>query len=280
MKARRSHRRQGRTGHQAFTRLEALTLTATGALLFFLVLPTLSQSREGAWSALCVENHRRLIRAFHLYADDHAGRFVPLAWGSHVMGQVPSRPAWIHGWLDWGTSSHNTNLLHLSDPTFSLTANYLDEDPTPYKCPADRFLSGTQQARGWDRRIRSVSANALIAPYPNQTLSPLSATTHQFSDLVNPGPAKTIVYLEEHPDSINDAAFSPPQDRRWVDMPIALHQGASTFSFTDGHVEPYLWSTPIAQTPVRHASGLTPNVPPNDPDLLWYNERMPTRRAP
>lgn len=282
MKARRSHRRQGRTGSQAFTRLEALTLTATGVFLFFLVLPTLSQSREGAWSALCVENHRRLIRAFQMYADDHAGRFVPVASGSSAMVTAPTRPGWIHGWLDWNIAPANTNLLHLSDPRFSLTALYLDRDPTPYKCPADRFLSSAQLARGWDRRIRTVSANALIAP--TQTIPGLSPTftpAHQFSDLIHPGPAQTLVHLEEHPDSVNDPVFLPPQDRRWVDLPIALHQGGSTFSFTDGHVATHTWSTSFALRNVSYSSAFfPPAVPANDPDLLWFIARMPTRQAP
>ena len=72
-------------------------------------------------------------------------------------------------------------------------------------------------------------------------------------------PAKTWVFVDEHPDSINDAAFANQcngADRQGaaqiIDMPASFHNGACGFSFSDGHAEVHKWrGSKIKNAPVR-----------------------------
>ncbi len=66
------------------------------------------------------------------------------------------------------------------------------------------------------------------------------------SDIVLP--TKTWVLVDEHPDSINDAAFAVmcngannPGAAQIIDMPASFHNGACGFSFADGHSEIHKW---------------------------------------
>lgn len=66
-------------------------------------------------------------------------------------------------------------------------------------------------------------------------------------------PSKTFVFLDEHPDSINDAAFAvacsgassqpgaPGGTPLIIDFPASYHNGAAGFSFSDGHAEIHKW---------------------------------------
>ncbi len=56
------------------------------------------------------------------------------------------------------------------------------------------------------------------------------------------GPSKVISWLDEHPDSINDAIFYENAgcvagQEKWEDLPASHHNSAGSFSFADGHSE-------------------------------------------
>jgi prepilin-type processing-associated H-X9-DG protein len=52
----------------------------------------------------------------------------------------------------------------------------------------------------------------------------------------------TFVFVDEHPDSINDGAFYAPQSKsQFVDVPATYHNKACGFSFADGHAEIHKW---------------------------------------
>lgn len=57
-----------------------------------------------------------------------------------------------------------------------------------------------------------------------------------------PKPSKTWLFLDEHPDSINDGYFiNSPGDNYWSDIPASYHCGTCDFSFADGHSEMKKW---------------------------------------
>ena len=65
-------------------------------------------------------------------------------------------------------------------------------------------------------------------------------------------PANIFVFLDEHPDSINDGYFlNKPDDWRWYDLPAAYHNGGGSFSFADGHAEHWKWDVPKVVTVPR-----------------------------
>jgi prepilin-type processing-associated H-X9-DG protein len=97
-------------------------------------------------------------------------------------------------------------------------------------------------------------------------------------------PVKTFVLVDEHPDSINDAAFATQcagnQDSdgptgRIIDFPAAYHNGACGFSFADGHSEIHKWKgSKIKNAPVKYDGSLPLNVDAGDSwrDAHWMAE--------
>jgi prepilin-type processing-associated H-X9-DG protein len=92
------------------------------------------------------------------------------------------------------------------------------------------------------------------------------------------------VLLDEHPNSINDAAFAfkipvNPAQTYWVDVPAAWHNNGCNFSFADGHVEYHLWKEPqvipsvVWEADTVPAIGNELNAVPNDPDVQWLAHR-------
>jgi prepilin-type processing-associated H-X9-DG protein len=70
-----------------------------------------------------------------------------------------------------------------------------------------------------------------------------------------PGTAMIFVFLDEHPDSINDAGFAVQMANTGatatiVDFPASYHNGAGGFSFADGHAEIHKWIGRTIQPPI------------------------------
>src|SRR5678815_2582835 len=88
------------------------------------------------------------------------------------------------------------------------------------------------------------------------------------------------VYMDEHPDSINDAgAFAPNTANNIPDAPATYHNGAAGFSFADGHSEIHKWRG-SAMNALRKISFVERNnfaTATGDPDLYWYCYVTPRR---
>lgn len=94
------------------------------------------------------------------------------------------------------------------------------------------------------------------------------------TDVNRPTPANLWVYVDEHPDSINDGAFFNAQrDYRWIDLPSNLHNGACGFSFADGHSEIKKWRASGLSRKVTFQNFGGLGVTSQDPDFLWTIER-------
>jgi len=81
-----------------------------------------------------------------------------------------------------------------------------------YRCPADRVLSEVQKQAGWSARVRSYSMNAMVGDagensrYGTNFFNPEYKQFKKFTDFVDP--TSIFVFLDEHPDSLNDVAFA------------------------------------------------------------------------
>jgi prepilin-type processing-associated H-X9-DG protein len=83
-----------------------------------------------------------------------------------------------------------------------------------------------------------------------------------------PQPANIYVFLDEHPNSINDAYFDDGDqgvpnsnaNTTWSesDAPASYHNGACGFSFSDGHSEIHKWLNPDTDIPVNPGGAYTP----------------------
>ena len=94
-----------------------------------------------------------------------------------------------------------------------------------------------------------------------------------------PKPANVYVFLDEHPDTLNDGFFMNRWDElRWGNLPASFHNGAANLSFADGHVDGHRWILPDTKRPsVKGGAGGT-FVPTGAIDYDWLKERSSVRK--
>jgi prepilin-type processing-associated H-X9-DG protein len=279
-----SHSRKGT--HQAFTLLELLVIVATVAALLVLASSGLGSARDGSQTVRCLNNHHQLITAWQMYADDNKGMLVMNFHGGQAFdgaaGNDPANSPWACGWLDWTTRGDNTNLAFITEEKYSRLAIYYNRDPLVYQCPADRYVSAAQRSAGWARRVRSYAANAAIGG-GNWLTGPADSIyrhVQNINDFVTPGPGNTFVFLEEHPDSIQDPGFFPPYSNRLLDAPANYHNGACAVTFADGHSGLHGWEGAAIEGRTSRVllngySGSQIPVRTNDPDIHWLSFHSP-----
>lgn len=81
-----------RTRRLAFTLVELLVVVGIIAVLVALLLPTLKGAREHAQRSACGSNLRQFGQAFHMYANEHKGKYpTPLPLGHWPIGALTLR---------------------------------------------------------------------------------------------------------------------------------------------------------------------------------------------
>ncbi len=257
---------------EAFTLIELLVVIAIIAILASLLLPALAKAKTKAQGITCMNNLRQMMLGWRLYADDSGD----LLLASLNVG--PPRVLWCSGDLDYSSSPVNWDPFH--DLAQSPIMPYIGKNNfSIWKCPADP--SKVRNAAGLlVPRVRSNSMSQVF-DY-GAWLPPSQFLTYDKLASIRV-PAKTFVLLDEHPDSINDAAFAVQMavpnmpltmtDIRIIDFPASFHNGACGFSFADGHSEIHKWHGTAIRPPVTGQS-LQLNVPAGDSrnDIIWLSD--------
>jgi len=252
---------------RAFTLIELLVVIAIIAILAGLLLPTLGKAKGRAQTATCLNNLRQLTIAWSLYADDNGDLLV----NNHGRPEtITKRNNWANNVQDWGTSDDNIDTKLV---TGALLGDYVAKSATPFKCPSDR----SQAANG--ERIRSVSMNCMVGD-PGELTNKFNPDYLQFfTSSTIPDPSKIFVFLDEHPDTINDGFFmNPLSGHQWGNRPASFHNGGGNFSFADGHTETHRWQVgDTVRPPVQGgAGGNITASPPTDFD--WVKERTSVKK--
>jgi prepilin-type N-terminal cleavage/methylation domain-containing protein/prepilin-type processing-associated H-X9-DG protein len=260
-----------RPAWKAFTLIELLVVIAIIAILAALLLPALTKAKEKAQGTMCMSNGSQLIKAWKMYSFDYNDRLVY---------NKPTFLTDLHCWagdvLDWSGSAQNTDPELLKQ---ALLGPYIAQNTKVFKCPADQVPGPAGP------RVRSVSMNAFVGPRDDQNTPINSLWKQYFKEQEIRLPTSIFVFVDEHPDSLNDGWFAfcsmadPAERIQWSDLPASYHNHAGGFAFADGHSEIKRWLSASTFRPVKKNSGDFPlTVGADTRDIQWVAERTTERR--
>jgi prepilin-type N-terminal cleavage/methylation domain-containing protein len=290
-------KKKQRTG---FTLIELLVVIAIIAILAALLLPALSKARERGQAVICLNNTKQLLVAWELYASDHED-VLPYNLGM-AGSSFRTNANWVNDVMTWGLDSDNTNLATISQASLGVYSG----STAVYHCPSDNVLSTVQAAAGWTGRIRSYSMNALVGDAGDFSTNGININDPDYRQFFKLSqilqPAEIFVFLDEHPDSIDDGYFVNKESTtvsadaygaggsgggaggsyaEWTDLPASYHNRSTAFSFADGHSSLHHWSGSATTPPsLPNAATLPVPVPSSNPadvtDFQWVLEHMST----
>ncbi len=262
---------------RGFTLIELLVVIAIIAILAAMLLPALSKAKTKSQGISCMNNLRQMMLGWKMYADD----FNDLLLASLDVSPQEKRVNWCTGGLDFN-GANRSNWDVEQDLAKSPLMPFIGKKSFAiWKCPADQAAVTVG-----GKRLPRVRSNSMSQVFDFGGWLPASNWRVYGKSAQIRLPAKTWVLVDEHPDSINDAACAVQMAKpgattaQIIDFPASYHNGACGLSFADGHSEIHKWQGARIKERVTYTGTMSLNVSAGDSvkDIIWWSENTTVAR--
>lgn len=223
-----------------FTLMELMAVVAIILVVVALLSAALNQTRARTLRVSCLDNMRQLQAGWYMYANEN-NEYVALNKTATVDGVGLASAAPRNSTNSWvaGNPKEDRTQVNVTRGTLYPYVGH----PDVYRCPMD-----SSTVKGGYPRTRSYSIDAYLGG-DDEDIDP--RVKMRLSDIVNPGPSRTFVFIEEHENSVWGSGFMVlPRERfgpdagAWTSTPSDRHMQGCNLTFVDGHVEYWKWMTP------------------------------------
>lgn len=226
--------------NRGFTLIELLTVMGIVSILASLLLPALTRSREHARASVCLNNMRQLSYGVFLYADDKnddlpwAGapdRNRPEDWVFGGQNEISSKDPSTWAAVGFGFHAESGSIFQYVTG-YEREEVHNDADKRTfkvYRCPSSGEVGAALRV--------NFSMNGFLDPLRKQTLaSPGVGVTQTIKLGSIMSPSDKVLFVNENPWNMTDAAFDPVNRFKTADQMFQMHNHSANLSFFDGSV--------------------------------------------